>query len=287
MLSPAKSLTRLGAVSLALLTAACVRVEYFLANAPTVFGSYDRRVDLKYGTDARQRLDVYAPRHAASRPVVIFWYGGSWLAGSKSNYRFVGAALAQRGFVTVLPDYRLYPAVKYPLFLEDGARAVAWVEQHAAELGGDPRHIVLMGHSAGAHMAAYLAFNRAFLAKAGGDPAAIKGLVGLSGPYALDPNSAILHKIFAAPYSNADWQPVRYVDDHSPPALLFHGTQDSIVEVAHTERLRDVMRSHHVPVDAEILNGRRHADTVAGFALGVRGRVLEKTVEFVGRVAGG
>ena len=286
MLKAAGLLTRLAIGALTALTAACVGAQYFLANAPTVFGAFDRTTGLKYGEDRRQALDVYSPRRAQNRPVVIFWYGGSWSNGTKSNYRFVGAALAERGFVVVLPDYRLYPAVKYPLFLEDGARAVAWVQQHAGEFGGDPQRIVLMGHSAGAHMAAFLAFNRAFLAAAGARPASIKGLVGLSGPYALDPNSEILRTIFATPYSNADWQPVRYVDAHAPPALLFHGSDDTVVEVGHTERLREVMMSHHVPVDAQILVGRKHADTVAAFALGARHRapVLERTVKFIERV---
>lgn len=266
----------------------CSGVEYFAANAPTALGSYDRTVDLPFGEGKRQRLDIYAPRHATGRPVVIFWYGGSWLTGRKSNYRFVGAALAQRGFVTVVPDYRLYPEVKFPALLEDPARAVAWVQQHAQEFGGDPRRIVLMGHSAGAHMAAFMAYDRALLEKAGARPEWIKGFIGLSGPYALDPNSDILRKIFANPYTVADWQPVRFVDAHSVPSLLFHGTQDSVVEVAHTERLRDALLSQHAQVQARIVFGRGHADTVAAFALGARHRVpvLTDSVRFIESVTG-
>jgi acetyl esterase/lipase len=286
MLSIAKSLARLAMASLSLAASACTSVQYFLANAPTRLGAYDRVVDLKYGDDPRQRLDAYSPRKAQNRPVVVFWYGGSWLNGAKSNYRFVGASLAERGFVVLLPDYRLYPAVKFPLFLEDAAHAVAWAQRHAAQLGGDPHRIVLMGHSAGAHMAAFLAFNHGFLARAGARPQWIKGLVGLSGPYALRPNSRVLHEIFAAPYSSSDWQPVQFVDERSPPTLLFHGTQDTVVEVAHAERLRDALRAQGVPVEARILNGRKHADTVAAFALGARYRapVLADTVRFIERV---
>ena len=163
-------LLRLGVASLTFLTTACVSAQYFLANAPTAFGRFERTPDLEYGSGPRQRLDVYAPRSAKNCPVVIFWYGGSWLNGRKSDYRFVGAALAERGFVTVLPDYRLYPAVKFPLFLEDAAGAVIWVQRHADAFGGDPHRIVLMGHSAGAYMAAFLAYNSKFLAAAGGQP---------------------------------------------------------------------------------------------------------------------
>ena len=88
---------------------------------------------------------------------MVFFYGGSWTTGRRGLYRFVGAALAERGIVTVLPDYRLYPQVKFPLFVDDGALAVAWVQKHAHEFGGDPHRIVLMGHSAGGHEAAFLA----------------------------------------------------------------------------------------------------------------------------------
>jgi acetyl esterase/lipase len=281
-------LTRFGIASLTFLTTACVGAQYFLANAPTMFGSFDRTADLEYGNDPRQRLDVYAPRKARNRPIVVFWYGGSWLNGKKSDYRFVGAALAERGFVTVLPDYRLYPVVKFPLFLDDAASALAWVQQHALEFGGDPHRIVLMGHSAGAHMAAFLAYNSKFAVRAGVHPEWIKGLIGLSGPYALEPDSKVLHAIFANPYTMADWQPIRFVSDRSPPTLLFHGVPDRVVTEKHAEVLRDALRNQHVSVEANLLPGRRHADTVAAFAFGARHRapVLEKSVRFIETVTG-
>ncbi len=287
MLRPSTVLVRVALAAVAALVAACTGTQYFLANAPTAFGGFDRKADLRYGEDPRQRMDVYSPRAAANLPVVIFWYGGSWLDGRKSNYRFVGAALAKRGFVVAIPDYRLYPAVKFPAFLDDAAQAVVWMQTHAAEFGGDPKRIVLMGHSAGAHMAAFLAFNHEFLARAGAQPQSIQGLIGLSGPYALDPNSDILRTIFAAPYSKADWQPVHFVDERSPPTLLFHGAKDTVVEVGHTEALRDALRARHVRVEVEILPNRGHVDTVAAFALGARHRapVLERAVEFIDSVS--
>src|SRR5262249_48738540 len=137
---------------------ACTRTSFFLANAPAYLGAYRHVADVSYGQDPRLKLDVYAPQKAATstapvtRPVVVFFYGGSWTDGERSNYRFVGAALATRGYVAVLPDYRLFPAVRFPRFVEDSALAVAWAQSHAQEFGGDPDRIVLMGHSAGAHM---------------------------------------------------------------------------------------------------------------------------------------
>jgi acetyl esterase/lipase len=272
-----------GTAFVALLIAACRSGVFLLANAPTVFGSYDRHTDLAYGDAARERLDVYAPRGARNRPVVIFFYGGSWTQGSKADYRFVGAALAERGFVTVLPDYRLYPAVTFPAFCEDGARAIAWVEAHAPEFGGDPERIVLMGHSAGAHIAAFLAFDHAFVAKAGADARAIVGLVGLSGPYVLVPDTQTLHATFPAPFTNADWQPIRFVDAHAPPTLLLHGLKDRDVDPKQAVELNDALAANHVRVEMHLYAHGGHGDTIAPFALLAHGRstALEDSVAFI------
>jgi acetyl esterase/lipase len=273
----------LGAVLIAIGAAGCSNAVFLFANAPTAFGSFARHTDLPYGDGPRQRLDVYSPRQGVNRPVVIFWYGGSWTMGRKANYRFVGAALAQRGFVAVVPDYRLYPAVTFPQFCEDGAHALAWVEAHAQEFGGDPQRIVLMGHSAGAHMAAFIAFNHAFDEKAGAETQSIVGLVALSGPYALVPDTAVLHGTFPAPYSNADWQPVRFVDARSPPTLLLHGLDDKEVNPKHALALNDALLANHVRVVMKLYPRRRHADTLAPFALLARRRspAYEDSIAFI------
>ena len=191
--------------------AGCTSLSFLIANSATLTGRYDRSTNHAYGPDPRQQLDVYSPKDAKDRPVVVFFHGGSWTEGRRGLYRFVGAALAERGIVTVLPDYRLYPQVEFPVLIDDGALALAWVQQHAQEFGGDPRRIVLMGHSAGGHEAAFLAYDRQLLQKVGVHPEWIVGFVGLSGPYALEPNSKVLNTIFANPYTEADWQPVRFV----------------------------------------------------------------------------
>ena len=270
----------------AVAAAGCTTLSFYLANAPAFFGSYERFADLPYGDGSRQRLDVYAPPDAAARPVVIFWYGGSWTAGRKADYRFVGAALAERGYVAVIPDYRLHPVVAFPAFVDDGARAVAWVQRRIERYGGDPRRIVLAGHSAGAHTASYLALHQDALRAAGADPSCIRGLVALAGPHALEPDSALLHAIFAAPYEPADWQPVRFVDGTDPPALLVHGAADETVDVRHTEALRDALRGAGVQVEAEIYPGATHVDLVADFAVLAPSRapVVERAAHFIDRV---
>lgn len=273
----------LGAVLVAIVAAGCSNAVFLFANAPTAFGSYDRHSDLAYGENVRQRLDVYAPRNALKSPVVIFWYGGTWVKGSKANYRFIGAALAERGFVAVLPDYRLYPEVTFPAFCEDGAHALAWVEAHVQEFGGDPQRIVLMGHSAGAHIAAFIAFNHAFDEKAGAETKSIVGFIGLSGPYALVPDTAELHATFPAPYTEADWQPVRFVDAHAPPTLLLHGLADTEVYPKHTLALNAALLRAHARVQMELYAHGHHGDTVAPFALLARHRssAYEDSVAFI------
>lgn len=185
-----------------LLLAACSAVSFGIANFPARFSPAQRTADVPFGPARWQRADVYQPAHATGPvPVIVFWYGGGWTEGNKEEYRFVGTALASLGFVAVLPDYRVYPDVKFPTFLDDAAAAVAWVQSHAGRFGGDPHRIVLMGHSAGAHMAAMLAINHEYLRRAGVDTHDIVGLIGLSGPYELAPNTPTLNAIFAAPYT--------------------------------------------------------------------------------------
>jgi acetyl esterase/lipase len=272
---------RLAALAAAL-TAGCSSVYFFLANAPAAFGPYERTAGVPYGDGPRRKLDVYAPKGASGLPVVVFWYGGSWTSGDKARYRFVGAALAERGFVVVIPDYRLHPEVCYPAFVDDGAQVVAWVQRHAGEYGGDPHRIVLAGHSAGAYTAAYLALNQKALREGGADPASIRGLIGLAGPYTLNATSDFLRAIFRAPYGVEDWQPVRFVDPSDPPALLVHGGADRTVDVRHTIALRDALERAGVRVETEIYPEVAHVDLVAGFSRLARGRapVLERAVRF-------
>ena len=281
------SLSILGAALVFACVSGCASFTFFAANAPTAFSHVSRQVNLAYGADPRQKLDIYIPRRAVSRPVVIFWYGGSWQAGNKSNYRFVGTALAKLGFVAVLPDYRLYPQVTFPVFDEDGARAVAWVEQHVQAFGGDPQRIVLMGHSAGAHTAAFLAFNHAFLERFGANTTDILGLIGLSGPYALVPDSDALRAAFAAPFSENDWQPIRFVDSRAPPTLLLHGLSDREVLPQETLELRDALVRENVRVEMHLFPHRGHPDTVAPFALLARWRtpVVKEVAAFVRSVS--
>jgi len=265
------------------LASGCSELRFDLANLPALRGPFERLADVPYAPGVRHALDVYRPLGVRDAPVVVFWYGGAWVEGSKEDYRFVDAALAEVGCLALLPDYRLYPAVRFPAFLDDCARAVRWAIDNAAAHGGDPRRVYVAGHSAGAHMAAMLAVQPGRLAAAGADPSAIRGLIGLAGPYALQPNSRTLNAIFAPPYAMSDWQPVALVTPAAPPALLLHGAADELVQAAQSERFAAALRAAGVAAELEIYPGRTHADMVAAFSELARSRapVLERIRRFV------
>jgi acetyl esterase/lipase len=223
-------------------------------------------------------LDAYLPARAAgaaARPLVIFCYGGGFTAGRRQDYRFVGAALSAAGYATVLPDYRLYPQVRFPEFLRDAARAVVAAHARAGEWGADGSRIVLMGHSAGAYIAAMLALNPSYLQDAGGDPRWIAGFIGLSGPYDIDPNTEVLDRIFRDTATPAQFKPLSYVRPSAPPAppaLLLHGEADSLVHAVQSQALGDALSAAGVRASVKRHAGRGHADTVAALSLPGRGR---------------
>lgn len=210
-----------------------------LVNALTPSAGYRLHTGLAYGDAARQRLDVYAPRAAAGEaPVVVFFYGGRWSQGERAGYRFVGQYLAAQGAVAVIPDYRLHPEVGFPAFVHDGAAAVAWARRHAADYGGDPSRLFVMGHSAGAHIAAMLATDARYLAAEGGDRDWLAGMIGLAGPYDFLPlTDADLKTIFGPETAWPRSQPVNFVDGGEPPMLLLHGAADATVHAEDSEIL--------------------------------------------------
>jgi len=244
--------------------------------------------DLAYGPEPEQRLDVYALPQSQDRPIVVFWYGGGWTNGRRSEYRFLGTALAERGYVAVIPDYRKFPAVTFPCFVEDGARALVWAYRNAHALGGDPARIIVMGHSVGAHLGAMLAYQPRYVHAAGGRRGWIRGFVGLSGTYAPVPGSDSVRRIIPAPFRSVDWQPLWHVDRHAPPSLLLHGLDDRCVNPVETVRLRNALARHGVHVQMELYSGRSHADTVAAFSPLARRRTpaLDSAERFIAALAG-
>jgi len=223
--------------------------------------------DLAYGDDARQQLDFYQPEGPAGRePVVLFVYGGNWREGDKATYLFVAHALTALGYRVAIPDYRLYPAVTWPAFVDDVARAVAWVSGPEGPAPGAP--IILMGHSAGAHTAALLATDPGYFQRAGFD-GALAAFVGLAGPYEL-PFTDNVRPVFASLDEPDPVQPVALDVARMPPTLLLHGADDTRVVPRHSHRFRDALASAGVPVRLEIYEGIGHVELVAALAANLR-----------------
>ncbi|WP_341960171.1 alpha/beta hydrolase [Pseudomonas sp. RC10] len=257
-------------------------------NAFTPGGTFTRTADLGYGSDPRNRLDIYTPVDApADAPVVVFFYGGSWNSGSRTDYSFVGEALASRGIVAVLADYRLYPQVHYQGFLDDSARAVGWTRQHIREYGGDPDRLYVMGHSAGGYNAAMLALDPKWLATVGMKPSMLSGWIGLAGPYDFLPiENPEVKPVFYFPNSPPDSQPINHVSASSPPALLIAAKDDTLVNPErNTGGMAKRLRELGVPVRELYFSKPGHATLVAAFSRPMRGLapVLDEVVRFVHR----
>jgi acetyl esterase/lipase len=224
--------------------------------------------DIAYAPGPRRALDIYAPaQSAANTPVVVFFYGGGWDSGDRGMYRFVGAALAAQGMVTVIPDYRLYPMIRFPAYMNDAAAAVAWTRAHIASFGGDPRRLFLMGHSAGGQIATLLALDHQYLRSHGVDPCDITGVIGLAGPYDFLPlHSEELKVLFGPEPGRWRSQPINFVTPQAPPMFLAAGTADTTVDPGNTRRLAARLRQDGVPVQEELYRGIGHRLLIGAFA---------------------
>jgi acetyl esterase/lipase len=276
---------RVAGVLLGLIASACSPLKIFNAVMPKDGGVRVVVRDAAFGPDPRQQLDVYAPitRSAMPRPIIVFFYGGSWNSGTKNGYSFVGRALASRGFVVAIPDYRLVPQVRYPTFLEDNAAAVRWTRSHSTELGGDPDRLVLMGHSAGAYDAAMLALDPRWL---GADRKAVKALVGLAGPYDFLPfDGPVIQQTFGGVVDPVTTQPVHYVGHGDPPTFLATGDKDETVRPANSDSLAARLQAVGTAVERKRYPEVGHAGLVTAIARPLRGRapVFDDMVAFVNR----
>jgi len=266
----------------------CSAVSFLAANIPATFEKYRSTRDVAYGPLERQRLDVYVPSKpaAAKAPVVVFLHGGRWTFGEKEQYKFVGAALAGRGMIAVLPNYRLYPQAKLAEFGADAAAAVAWAREHAGEYGGDPQQLFVMGHSAGAHLAVLITLDQHYLRDLGVPANALAGTIGMAGPYDFLPfEDADIRDMFGPPERYELSQPIHFVRADAPPMLLMHGTSDQTVWIRNTRNLSAVLQNLGAPVAARYYDGLGHGGLLATLSVPLRGRapVLDEIEQFVRR----
>ena len=246
-----------------------------LINALTPSSGYVETRNIAYGDGPRRKLDVYRPAMIASdgkAPVVVFFYGGSWREGSKDDYRFVADALTSHGIVAVIADYRLYPEVSYPGFLDDTAAAVAWTFRDIDRYGGDVKRIFIAGHSAGAYNAAMVAFDARWLARYGIKLDQLRGFVGLAGPYNFLPiKDEGVKEVFDWPRTPPDSQPINHVTRDSIPSLLIAAKNDTFVyPEVNTEPLGERLRAGGAETTVDIYTGVNHVTLIGAMSRPLR-----------------
>ena len=275
-----------GAAALALWLGGCSGVGTL--NAVTARGSHTLQADVAYGGLPRQRLDVYRPLAAAPAggwPVVVFFYGGSWNSGERGDYRFLGEALSARGVLTLVADYRLYPEVRYPDFVEDSAQAVAFGLDHAAQWGGDPKRVFVMGHSAGGYNAAMVALDARWLAANRHAPQDLAGWIGLAGPYDFFPtDNPDAQPVFFHPHYPPRAQPIEFTQTRARPTFVGAPTKDSLVSPERsTRQLAARLAAAGTPVTLRTYPGASHTTLIGAFAWPLRwvAPVLDDVVAFI------
>jgi acetyl esterase/lipase len=224
-------------------------------NASLSSAHYAAKLNIAYGVDARQKLDVYIPTAATeitqgnNKPVIVFIFGGAWRRGDKKDFKFIAHAFTRLGYRVVIPNYRLYPTVKFPTLIDDVADAIAHIEQHENTIGDLSQGMILMGHSSGAHAAALLATDQRYF-KRRNINIPLKALIALAGPYDLTLDHPEVIPVFLPLSDESIAKPVRLVHNTMPPVLLLHGLKDTRVKPFHTQRFAEALHQagiqHHV-----------------------------------------
>ena len=259
-------------------------LEIFNALVLKDSASYLLKSDVAFGSDDRQKLDIYAPSQGAGPwPVIVFVYGGSWNSGDKEPYGFVGRALAAQGFLVVIPNYRLHPKNPFPSFVQDTAMAVDWATRHSGKYGGDQRNVFAAGHSAGAYNLALAILDKSYLDVLGTDLSVLRGVATLSGPFDFLPlDTKVSIDTFGEVPDLATTQPINYVRADVPPFLILHGSDDTTVQPRNAQSLFSKLQSAGANVTLKIYPGIGHVGMITSFARPFRYRVstLDDMVAF-------
>ena len=227
-----------------------------LINLMARSGDY-QEMETGYGDNRRHRYDSYFHlNQVEGRAKIIFLYGGGWQSGSRKDFRFVADTLCSLGFDVFVPDYRLYPEVRFDEILED---VVAAVDMIMNEHDGS---FFIMGHSAGAQLGALLSLNSGLLQS----PERISGFIGLAGPYDFYPFTDEEHwDLFAPEEAYPESQPVNYVRADAPPLLLLHGRDDTRVRRGHSKSLLEKQQAAGGLASREVYDEMGHVDIILSF----------------------
>lgn len=265
---------------------ACSYSALMVANTLARLDDYTLTANQPYGAHALNRLDIYQPLGKA-QGTVIFFYGGCWGACTtytREYYRFVAQALTARGYVVVIPDYRLYPYVLFPQIMADSAAVVAWVSNNIARYGGNAEQIFLMGHSAGGHIAAMLTVNERYLGVELQQN--IRGFIGLAAPYDFIFDKPYMPLLFAD-MGYPESQPSHFVDGSEPPLLLLYGNDDRKVYLRNIVNMTDVVWRKGGRVEPHIYDGVDHVDILAALSIPYRSHyeIMNDITAFIKRVS--
>ncbi|MBI5692996.1 MAG: alpha/beta hydrolase [Verrucomicrobia bacterium] len=240
----------------------------FVAPALAADAPYLLKSNLPYASPAleRQVLDIYTPPGAKNLPVVFWIHGGGWQAGDKTSVQQKPQAFVERGFVFVSTNYRLLPQVEMGEIFRDVAQSLAWVHRNIAAHGGDPRRIFVMGHSAGAQLAALLCTDDRLLRAHGVPFAVLKGCVPVDGdtfdlPAIIttaetrrrahgQPEPKSTHRVkFGTEAQHRDYSAVTHVAPNKgiPPFLILHINANPDT-TAQAQRLAAVLKAAKIPV---------------------------------------
>jgi acetyl esterase/lipase len=235
--------------------------------------------DLPYAEpkNQRQTLDVYAPTEGKDHPIIFWIHGGGWQAGDKTDVQVKPQAFVKKGFVFVSTNYRFVPKVTIKQMAGDIAKAIRWVHDHAGKYGGDPKRIFVMGHSAGAQLAALVSTDDRYLKAEGLSLSIIKGCVPVDGDtYDVPMQIGMVEKRIADIYrwkfgdeaSQKDLSPVTHVakGKHIPPFLILH-VADHPETKAQSERLVKALQEAGVWARAFPAEGKNHGTINADLGL--------------------
>lgn len=246
----------------------CTSIGTGLANLPAKLGDTQVHKNISYSDNPSLNLDIYTPDQLndTALPVIVFFHGGRWTTGSKDMYAFVAEEFVKRGYLAVLADYRKYPDVKFPAFVDDAAKAVAWTHDHIQEYGGDKNRLYVSGHSSGAHLGALITADERYLQAIGKKTNIITAFAGLAGPYDFVPDEPDLKDMFGPEENYPQMQVTTFIDGNEPPMMLLWGEQDTAVWRRNLDLLAKKIHQKNGQVTTKIYPDVNHVSIIGGFS---------------------
>jgi len=222
-----------------------------------VRAEYPHVLDEAYGTDHKQRLDVYVPRETPAGPVLIFLHGGGMREGDRRHYGYVARPFLDAGILTVVASYRLAPRARFPEQPEDVHRILRWTHDNIDRWGGDPSSLVLSGHSAGAILTGYVGADRSWMDDVALPRSTLRAIAPISGSYDLTIRS---HAYLAERAAARLASPMFNVVDPPTSIVAVGGDESTLIDESRT--YADRLRAAGDDSMLIVLDGADHADTV-------------------------